>query len=247
MIDKSSVVPIYYQLKTLIQNRIAAGEYPVGARLPSERELCELHGISRMTVRQAVNDLVNEGRLTREQGRGTFVAKPKIEQGLVALSSFTEEMKRRSLIPGTKLLGFRVTAAEGRVAERLGVAAGEPIHEITRLRLADNEPMAIEISHLPLRYVPSLPPDLVAAGSLYEILRSSGIDMAYAEQTLEASLAKAKETEILRVKPKAPVLLMERTTYRSDGRAVEYVKSVYRADRYRFSIRLTGSERYGPE
>ena len=242
MVDKSSVVPIYYQLKTLIHNRISTGEYPVGTRLPSERELCEIYEISRMTVRQAINDLVNEGRLMREQGRGTFVAKPKIEQGLFSLSSFTEEMKRRNMIPGAKLLDFRVTTAEGRAAERLGVIEGEQIHEITRLRLADSEPMAIEISHLPLRYVPSLPSDTVAAGSLYEILRSRGIHMTYAEQTLEASLAKAKEAEILQVKPKAPVLLMERTTYMPNGQAVEYVKSIYRADRYRFSIRLAGSE-----
>lgn len=242
MVDKSSVVPIYYQLKTLIQNRIASGEYPIGTRLPSERELCEMYEISRMTVRQAINDLVNEGRLMREQGRGTFVAKPKIEQGLFALSSFTEEMKRRNMTPGAKLLDFRVTTAEGRAAERLGVAEGEQIHEVTRLRLADNEPMAIEISNLPLRYVPNLTSDMVASGSLYETLRNRGITMAYAEQTLEASLAKAKEAEILRVKPKAPVLLMERTTYMANGQAVEYVKSIYRADRYRFSIRLTGSE-----
>lgn len=241
MVDKSSVVPIYYQLKTIIQNKIAEGVYPVGTRLPSERELCEKHAISRMTVRQAINDLVNEGLLMREQGRGTFVTKPKIEQGLFTLSSFTDEMKRRNMIPGAKLLDFRVTTADRKDAARLGLEEGGQIHEITRLRLADNEPMAIEISHVPLRYVPELTPEAVAAGSLYEILRNRGIHMAYAEQTLEASLAKVKEAEMLRIKPKAPVLMMERTTFMSNGQVVEYVKSIYRADRYRFSIRLSSA------
>lgn len=238
MVDKSSIVPIYHQLKTLIQTQILSGEYPVGAQLPSEREFCDTYAISRMTVRQAIIDLVNEGLLKRERGRGTYVAKPKIEQGL-QLTSFTEEMLQRNLVPGTRLLFLRTETAKGRAVARLHTFEDQLIHIIARLRLADGEPMAMETSHIPVSLVKELTPAALEHGSLYAALRKDGLHMAYAEQTLEASLAKGDEAELLGIKLKAPVLLIERTTYLSDGTPVEYVRSVYRADRYKFSLRLT--------
>lgn len=241
MVDKSSVVPIYYQLRTLIQNRIISGEYPVGSQLPSERELCDTYAISRMTVRQAIIDLVNDGLLKRERGRGTYVARPKIEQGL-QLTSFTEEMRQRNLQPGTRLLSLCTVPAEGRAVSRLHLVEDQPVHIITRLRLADGEPMAIERSHIPAAVIPKLRQESLEHGSLYKTLRESGLQMAYAEQTLEAALVKGDEAGLLGVKAKSPVLLIERTTFLADGTPVEYVRSVYRADRYKFSLRLTNSE-----
>lgn len=238
-IDKTSVVPIYYQLKTLIQERISTGEYPVGMCLPSEREYCEEYGISRMTVRQAISELVNEGLLRRERGKGTYVAQPKIEQGLQGLTSFTEDMKRRNMHPGTKLIQMSVGPATGHVAARLGLAEGTEVYEIARLRLADGEPMAIETAYIPVSYLPNLPEEAIATGSLYEAMRQQGIQMAYADETLEAALARANESRRLNIKSKAPVLLIERTTYTSDGKAIEFVKSVYRGDSYKFAIRLS--------
>lgn len=238
MVDKSSVVPIYHQLKTLIQSRILSGDYPIGTQLPSEREFCDTFAISRMTVRQAIIDLVNDGLLKRERGRGTYVAKPKIEQGL-QLTSFTEEMHQRNMIAGTRLLSLRTIVAEGRAVNRLSLAEGQRIYCIARLRLANSEPMAIEISHVPVSLLPELTADSLEHGSLYATLRENGFSMEYAEQTVEASLAKSEEAELLKVKPKAPVLLIERTTYLSDNTPLEYVRSIYRADRYKFRLRLT--------
>ena len=238
-IDKTSVVPIYFQLKTLIQERISSGEYPVGMCLPSEREYCEEYGISRMTVRQGISDLVNEGLLRRERGKGTYVVQPKIEQGLQVLTSFTEEMKRRNMHPGTRLIHMVTCPAAGHVARQLGLEIGAGVYEIVRLRLADDEPMAIETAYVPICNLPNLTEDKVATGSLYEVMREIGIEIAHATQTLEAALAKGTEATKLNIKNKAPVLLIERTTYASGGQAIEFVKSVYRGDRYKFAIDLT--------
>jgi len=237
-IDKSSVVPIYFQLKTLIQERITSGEYPIGMCLPSEREYCLEYDISRMTVRQAISDLVNEGLLRRERGKGTYVSQPKIEQGLQALTSFTEDMKQRNMHPGTRLIHMLTCLATGRVAKQLGIEDGESVFEIKRLRLADDEPMAIETAYVPLGNLPDFTEAKVATGSLYEVMRERGIEIAHATQTLEASQAKATEATILNIKNKAPVLLIERTTYAAGGEPIEFVKSVYRGDRYKFAIDL---------
>ena len=237
-IDKTSVVPIYFQLKTLIQERISSGEYPVGMCLPSEREYCEEYGISRMTVRQAISDLVNEGFLRRERGKGTYVSQPKIEQGLQMLTSFTEDMKRRNMHPGTRLIHMITCPATGRVARQLGIQDGESVFEIKRLRLADDEPMAIETAYVPISNLPNFTEEKVATGSLYEVMRERGIEIEHATQTLEASQAKVTEATQLNIKNKAPVLLIERTTYASGGQVIEFVKSVYRGDRYKFAIDL---------
>ena len=238
-IDKTSVVPIYYQLKKLIQERISSGEYPVGMCLPSEREYCEEYGISRMTVRQAISDLVNEGLLWRERGKGTYVAQQKLEQGLQALTSFTEDMKQRNMRPGTRLIHMNTCPATGHVARQLGIEDGEIVYEIARLRLADDEPMAIETAYVPIGILPNLTEERVATGSLYEIMREIGIEIAHATQTLEAVQAKVAEAIKLNIKNKASVLLIERTTYASGGQAIEFVKSVYRGDRYKFTIDLS--------
>lgn len=238
-IDKASVVPIYYQLRTLIERRIASGQYLIGACLPSEREFCETYQISRMTVRQAINDLVKEGFLRREQGKGTYVAKPKIEQGLSRLTSFTEDMHSRNLQPGTKLIQFNLSSAMGRIAKRLHLSDGEEVYEIIRLRLADGEPMAIETAYVPVKFAPGLPAERMAAGSLYAMLTEQGIQLCHADQTLEAATARTYEAEYLHIRPRDPVLLIERTTFDDSGNPVEFVKSVYRGDRYKFSIKLT--------
>jgi GntR family transcriptional regulator len=235
-ISKSNLLPMYYQLKTLIHHRITSGEYPVDYCLPSEREFCETYGISRITVRQAIMDLVKDGLLVREQGKGTFVAKPKIEQRLSGLTSFTEDMRSRNLRPGTRLIRFIVIKVFGQVAERLQLPGGEEVYELARLRLADDEPMALETAYIPVYRVPNLSADMVAAGSLYALLRQQGILFSHAEQTLEASIARPLEADYLHIKKRDPVLLIERTTYMPDGSPIEFVKSVYRGDRYKFII-----------
>ncbi|HEY8497840.1 MAG TPA: GntR family transcriptional regulator [Limnochordales bacterium] len=231
--------PLYIQLKRCLIDLIERGEIRSGQRIPSERQLARHLGISRMTVRQALVELVQESVLTRRLGRGTFVADRKIEQGLVALTSFSEDMRRRGMQPGARLLGMEVQEAPPRVERALALDPDRRVLVIRRLRLADGIPMALETSHLPYARVPSVPRRRVAQGSLYEYLQEElGIALSHAHQTLEPVLATESEARLLGVEPGSPLLLMERTTYDVDGRPVEFVRSLYRGDRYKFYVEL---------
>src|SRR5215211_3614472 len=143
---KSGPLPRYYQLKEIIRERIRSGEWPAGSLIPSERELCERYGISRMTARQSISELVNEGLLYREQGKGTYVGRPKIPQQLLSLTGFTEDMQAREQRPGARVLEAGMWAADEITAERLRIKVGQPVYRLRRLRLADAEPLAIEIT-----------------------------------------------------------------------------------------------------
>src|SRR5215210_2988344 len=141
---KSGPLPRYYQLKEIIRERLRTGEWAPGSLIPSERELCERYGISRMTARQSISELVNEGLLYREQGKGTFVGHPKIAQQLLRLTGFTEDMRAREQRPGAKVLRAEMWPAAAATAERLRVRLGQPVYRLRRLRLADSEPLALE-------------------------------------------------------------------------------------------------------
>ncbi len=238
MIDKQSPIPIYYQLEQYIKEKIEKGEWQPGEIIPSERELAEMYDISRMTVRQAVNNLVNDGYLIRRRGKGTFVAAQKIEQPLKGLTSFSEDMRARGMEPDTIVLGFETVPASGKLAEWLAVKEGDALYEIRRLRLADGSPMALETLYIPVHLVPGLTRDVVS-GPVYEFIeKEKGLIIGSAVQTLEASVARKLEAEHLQVKEGAPVLLLERRTYLDDGRPLEVVKSVYRGDRYKFIVEM---------
>ncbi|HEY8425541.1 MAG TPA: GntR family transcriptional regulator [Limnochordales bacterium] len=231
--------PLYVQLKRALLDLIERGEIRHGQRIPSERQLAQHLGISRMTVRQALVELVQESVLVRRQGRGTFVAERKIEQGLVSLTSFSEDMRRRGMRPGARLLDMEVQEAPPKVEKALGLDGDRRVLVIRRLRLADGIPMALETSHLPIARVPSVPRRRVVEGSLYEYLQGElGIDLARAHQTLEPVLAGESEARLLGVEPGSPLLLMERTTYDATGEPVEFVRSLYRGDRYKFFVEL---------
>ncbi|KMY56906.1 GntR family transcriptional regulator [Geobacillus sp. FSL K6-0789] len=238
MINKQSPIPIYYQLEQYIKEKIEKGEWQPGEIIPSERELAGMYDISRMTVRQAVNNLVNDGYLIRRRGKGTFVAAQKIEQPLKGLTSFSEDMRARGMEPGTIVLSFETVPASEKLAEGLGVAEGDDLYKVRRLRLADGLPMALETLYIPVHLVPGLTRDVVS-GSVYEFIeKEKGLVIGSAVQTLEASVARQVEAEHLKMKEGAPVLLLERRTHLVDGRPLEVVKSVYRGDRYKFMIEM---------
>jgi len=221
-----------------MKEKMEKGEWQPGKMIPSERELAEMYDISRMTVRQAVNNLVNDGYLIRQRGKGTFVAAKKIEQPLKGLTSFSEDMRSRGMEPGTVVLGFETVPASGKLAEWLAVKEGDALYEVRRLRLADGLPMALETLYIPVCLVPGLTRDVVS-GSVYEFIeKERGLVVGSAVQTLEASVARKVEAEHLKVKEGAPVLLLERRTHLADGRPIEVVKSVYRGDRYKFMIEM---------
>lgn len=238
MINKHSPLPIYYQLEQGIREMIEKGELEPGEMIPSEREWAERYDISRMTVRQAINNLVNDGYLVRQRGKGTFVATKKIEQPLKGLTSFSEDMRARGMEPGTKVLNFCVIPANASLAQQLHIQEGDDVYEIRRIRLADQLPMALETAYVPCSLVPNLTKEIVS-GSFYEFIEHQlGFTIRSATQVLEASIARKMEADLLHIKEGAPVLLIQRNSYLEAGQPLEVVKSIYRADRYKFMIEM---------
>jgi GntR family transcriptional regulator len=238
MIDKSSPLPIYYQIEEQIKQKIDNGELQPGDALPSEREYAEQFEISRMTVRQAINNLVSEGYLFRQKGRGTFVAEKKLEQNLVGLTSFTEDMKARGLKPSSQLVSFEIIPAPEKIANRLSITKYAPVYEIKRVRLADDVPMALETVYISANLVKGLTEDIVNS-SLYQYIEGQmNLKIGRAVQTLESTIAHEIEEKHLKVEKGAPILVMERHTFLENGVPLEIVKSAYRADRYKFTIEM---------
>ncbi|NMO76839.1 GntR family transcriptional regulator [Niallia alba] len=240
MIIKDSHIPIYYQLEMEIKEIIK--ELKPGDPISSEREFSEKYGISRMTVRQAINNLVAEGVLVRQRGKGTFVAAPKVEQELSGLTGFSEDMRSRGLTPKTKILDFKTIPCSRGIATKLKIEEGELVYEVSRLRIADEIPMALETSYLPTALVKELQEETLH-GSIYEYVEQNlHLKISHATQTIESTLSQKNESTSLGIKDGAPVLLMERFSYLENGTPFEYVKSIYRGDRYKFVIDMKRSE-----
>jgi len=238
MINKSSPIPIYYQIEEFIKELIENGELRPGDSLPPEREYAERYQISRMTVRQAFTQLVNEGYLYRMQGKGTFVAERKIEQPLQGLTSFTEDMKARGLEPGSQLIHFEIIPATKQIAGQLLIAEYGPVYEIKRIRMADSVPMAIETNYISANLVKGLTEQIVNKSLYAHIEGQLDLRIESASQIIESSIASQSEANYLKISKGAPVMLIQRNTFLKDNTPVEFVKSVYRADRYKFMIQM---------
>jgi GntR family transcriptional regulator len=191
-----------------------------------------------MTLRRAVEELVREGRLVRRQGAGTYVAGPKIAQGLAA-TSFSEDMRHRGSVPSSRTLDVDEVLAGAQLGHRLEISPGERVLRVVRLRLADSAPMAVETLHVPSGVVPGLEGQMLAEASFYQVLDERyGVVLAGGVQTIEATVTDETESEILQVPLHSPAFLFERTSRDADGRVVEFVRSVYRGDRYQFRVDL---------
>lgn len=243
VLSKELPVPLYHQLKTILLDKIRAGEMKPNDRLPAEDELAAQYGVSKATVRQALNELAVAGALRREQGRGTFVAEPKLTQGPRALTSFSEEMRKRGLSPTSKTLKQDVVKAEADVAEKLQIAEGARAVRIKRLRLADGQPMSIQTTYLPLELAPRLVEEDFGAVSLYETLeRKYGLRPARAEETHFAVLVEPSEARLLKVAANSPGLAAERVAYLASGRPLELTYSITRGDRYKIVLELVAGQ-----
>ena len=233
-------VPKYYRLKRhLLQ--ITQTQAP-GTPVPPERTLALEFETSRTTVRQALQELVVEGRLERIQGKGTFVAKPKVSQAL-QLTSYTEDMRAQGLEPTSRLLEVGYITADDRLAELLDIRPGGRVLRVERLRLANGDPMAIETAHLSAKRFPALRRNLVKYNSLYTALSEVyAVHVAEAEETIETSLATPREAGVLGTDVGLPMLLLSRHSFDAGGEPVEWVRSVYRGDRYKFTARLRRPE-----
>ena len=227
-------VPKYYQVKNEILALIA--DLAPGSAVATERELAERFATSRTTVRQAIAELVVDGRLERTQGRGTFVAHPKLMQ-VRQLTSFSGDLQAQGQRPGSVMLRIDGQPADEEVSAHLEVALGTPIHRVERLRTAAHEPIAHEIAHLP-GPLPDLANQLALRGSLYRTLDEVfGIHLASVEDVVETALADPLEASLLGVDTGLPILLVHRTARDADGRVVEWTRSVFRGDRFRFVAR----------
>jgi GntR family transcriptional regulator len=210
----------------------------VGQAIPSERQLSQDLGVSRLTVRAAIDELVRDGRLARRHGSGTFVTEPKIAQPLT-LTSFTDDMRRRGMVPSSRTLDLSVVSAGARLARRLQVSPEERIVRVQRLRLADLETMALEVLHVPQSLVPGLTKSDLENRSFYDLLQERyEIVIASGTQTIEPTVTNEEESELLGVPLHTPAFLFERTTRSEAGRTVEFVRSVYRGDRYQLVTEL---------
>jgi GntR family transcriptional regulator len=242
-LDKRSPVPLYYQLVEWLREQIAAGSLLVGHQLPAERELGEQMGISRMTVRQALTYLVNEGALVVKPGIGTFVAEPKLTHDTLNLLGFTEEMMRQGGVVTSTVLEQRVVAAPSRVTELLTLAADEPVVKVVRLRYVDEIPLLLETSFLPARLCPGLETEDLESRSLYTLLETKhGLHLQSASQTLEVTVVNQYEMPLFQVAPHTPMILLEGVSFSGHERPIEYFKAIYRGDRFRFTVESRRSE-----
>jgi GntR family transcriptional regulator len=232
-IVRESKLPIYHQFYEILRNNIVRGEWQPGDMLPSETELIEQYQVSRITVRQALEALVNDGLIYRQRGRGTFVAHPTVEQGLSRIISFTEDMRQRGFRPDTEILSAGLIPAPPEIAAELQIDAGEELVRLERLRLADGEPMSIEESHLVHRYCPGVLKYDYAQIPLTEILdKDYGIRPVRAKQVIRAIAASPKLADKLSISAKAALLFIERVSYSSANLPIEFLRLYHRGDRY---------------
>lgn len=237
MIDRNGVVPLYQQIKQALRAQIAEGTYRMGERIPSEQELSRQFGVSRITTKQAITELVREGLLRRVQGKGTFVARPKIEQRLRRVFGFVEEMEQKGARPSTLLSDVSEMPCPEIVAEWFH---GQRVFQITRVRAVDDEPLAIQTAFLPTSILPGFAAsELDEAGSLYRLLdQKYGLRPVRGREQYTIAFPNAREAQLLQIRSSDPVFHVRRVSWDKNGRVVEVVFSKLRGDRYSFEVDL---------
>ncbi len=240
MIDLKSSKPLYEQIKDYLLTGIQNGVFQPGDRIPSERDLSEQFKVSRLTVNKAVKELERVGVVYAQVGKGTFISSVIYQQQLNFLTGFTDEMRSRGYSSSSKILSAEVIAAPDDIALILNIMPGARLIQLRRIRMADDQPVAIETAHLIGNYFPDLlEKHDFSRESLYQVLRESyGIILTHAEQSIEARMPTREEVTLLRFKSTNPVLSMTRVVFTEDKRPIEYVLSVYRGDRYKFRVVL---------
>jgi DNA-binding GntR family transcriptional regulator len=237
-IDRSSPVPLYFQVAQRLEHMIESGELPTGARLDNEIDLADQLGLSRPTMRRAIAYLVDRGLVVRKRGLGTQIAHAKVRRQ-VGLTSLYDDLAKTSRSPRTEVLSFVVEPASDALAVELGIGEGTDVYVFERLRYAEGEPLALMRNHVPASLLRLSADDLQAHG-LYELLRNAGVSLKIAKQSIGARAATTAEARVLGEARRAPVLTMTRSVYDDQGRAVEHGRHIYRASRYSFDLTLTG-------
>lgn len=236
-IDRSSPVPLYFQVAQQLQQLIESGTLAPGTRLENEIALADKFGLSRPTMRQAMQHLVDKGLLARKRGVGTQVVNNRVRRQ-VELTSLFEDLKRDDRRPRTEVLSMRTVPAAGAVAAALALEPGTPTVALRRLRYANDEPIAVMENHLPADLLPLTEEELTQYG-LYELLKRAGVALRTARQNIGARRATAAEARLLDEGRGGTLLTMERTVLGDAGRPVEFGSHLYRASRYSFEMTLT--------
>jgi len=244
MIDRESPVPYYYQLYEILRGAIEEGYWPPGSQLMTEAELCEYYGVSRATVRQTLAQLLSEGLIRKERGRGTFVAEPKIRERLAErLTGFYDDMVAQGLKPQTRVLRSGVVPASQSVGTLLGIPAGTPVVHLERLRMVSDEPILLVENYIPHELCPDLLEQDLENQSLYGVLaRKYGLRPARGRRLIEAVAATARDAELLNIAHGAPLIYLKSVAYLADGRPVEYFEAKHRGDRARFEVEIVGAD-----
>jgi DNA-binding GntR family transcriptional regulator len=238
-LDRSSPVPLYFQVARHLEEAIESGQVPPGTRLDNEVELAEHLGLSRPTMRRAMQYLVDKGLLVRRRGVGTRVVQPKVRRSL-ELTSLYDDLAGSGQRPATQVLTNELIPAAADVAEALGIPEGTPVIWLVRLRSASDQPIARMSNYLPAD-LPGLTTESLVERGLYQLIRSSGVQLQAAVQTIGARSASTAEARLLGESRGAAVLTMNRVTYDDHGRAIEYGTHIYAASRYSFELSLLSS------
>lgn len=238
MLEENSVTPLYKQLKDILQKKIYSGEWAYGSKIPSEAELCGQYGISKMTVRLAVNELAQLGYLYRRQGKGTFVSVPKIAQKLTSFYSFSEDITSMGYSVKSDILEFGIIPCSDGVAEKLERSAGDGVYSIRRLRYVNSTPFALETSYIPNGKINGLSAEAIRDTGLYNTIeRTCGIKPDRAIEVFEAILLPSDCMELLRVKKNTPGYHINRVTSCA-GLIFEFCETFARGDILRFNVVL---------
>ena len=240
-------LPLYVQIAEGLLDQIESGQLHPGDRLPPERELSETLGVSRLTLRRALQVLEGRGLLSRRQGAGTYIAEPKLERHAARVFSFTKGMLERGHIPGTRLVAIERRPVEVSIGRHLQLAVSAPVYVMIRLRLVNQEAVMIENYTVPADRFPDLDRHDLEGRSLYEIMEQEyHVLLSRARQSLEPVVSTEFEANLLGIPLGAPLMLERRLSYDDRGEPVEYGKDLYRGDRFRFTTDVAPLERYPP-
>ena len=238
-LSMDSDIPLYSQIVNIVKRNISAGTLSTGDLLPSESELCRTFDISRSTVRQAIGTLESEGLVVRKQGRGTFVAEPKVRRRTENVYSFTSEISSMGLTPSSTLIEFDVITPTPDILKVLELSSPESkVYRFTRIRNVNDEPLIMETSFYPQFIYPKLTRELLQTHSFYSLLYEVGVVPANAVDSYEAVIIGRKESELLGCKPGSCGFAVQRRTYNENGMCYEFTQSLMRADRIKLDVYL---------
>jgi GntR family transcriptional regulator len=243
-LDKRDTEPVYLQIAAAVRDLLRTGRVPAGSALPPEQALAKRFGVSRMTMRQANDVLEREGLIERQRGRGTFAVQNRLVKQEQETRSFSEEIRRRGGVPSSRLVSFKTVGAAANVAADFGIAPGDPIYVIDRVRLADGVPMALESIQIPVSRCPNLERFNIVDHSLYQIFEENyGIELARSEEEISAIAPNKNHRKMLELPRNGAVLLVKRKTFTSDSKLFELATDAYRGDLYVAIVQSTRSRK----